>query len=187
MFFHNFMELGRILLVGSLAYLSLIVMLRVTGNRTLSKMNAFDFIVTIALGSVLATVLLDNSVSLSEGAVAFFVLIGMQFIVTWLSVRFPIIDRLVKSVPVLLVYEGRILSRAMKASRVTEDEVLTAVRNQGIPTLDNVQAVVLETDGTFAVVGRTKEPATTLRNVDRSGIDTGHDSLQLKRKRANER
>ncbi|HEV2073460.1 MAG TPA: YetF domain-containing protein [Thermomicrobiales bacterium] len=182
MFFHSFMELGRILLVGSLAYLSLIVMLRVTGNRTLSKMNAFDFIVTIALGSVLATVLLDNSVSLSEGAVAFFVLIGMQFIVTWLSVRFPIVDRLVKSVPVLLVYEGRILSRAMKAARVTEDEVLTAVRNQGIPALDNVQAVVLETDGTFAVVGRTKEPTTTLRNVDRSGIDIGHDSWQLKRK-----
>jgi uncharacterized membrane protein YcaP (DUF421 family) len=150
-------------------------------------MNAFDFIVTIALGSVLATVLLDNSVSLSEGAVAFFVLIGMQYIVTWLSVRFPIVDRLVKSVPVLLVYDGRLLSRAMKESRVTEDEILTAIRNQGIPSLDNVQAIVLETDGSFAVVGRADEPVTTLRNVDRSGIDTGHDNLQQKRKPAGTR
>lgn len=167
MFFDDFAGLGRIALIGTLAYISLIIMLGLTGNRTLSKMNAFDFIVTVAFGSVLATILLNDSISLAEGVVAFFVLVALQFVVTWLSVRSPMIDALVKSAPVLLFYDGQMLGQAMKRSRVTEDEVLTSIRSQGIASLDDVQAVVLETDGSFAVVKRSDSEPTVLRNVDR--------------------
>lgn len=60
-FFDNFMGIVRVFVVGSLAYVTLIVLLRFSGNRTLSKMNAFDFIVTVALGSTLATILFSWS------------------------------------------------------------------------------------------------------------------------------
>ncbi len=87
MFFGSWYSLLRILVVGVLAYVALIVLLRVTGKRTLSKMNAFDLVVTVALGSTLATVLLSKDVALADGVVAFALLIGLQFIITWLSVR----------------------------------------------------------------------------------------------------
>ena len=70
LFFGGWAELGRTILVGVPAYLTLIVFLRVSGKRTLSKMNAFDLIVTIALGSTLATVMLSKDVSLVEGGLA---------------------------------------------------------------------------------------------------------------------
>lgn len=77
MFFDNWLGLVRILVVGTLAYLALVMLLRVPGKRTLSKMNAFDFVVTVALGSTLATVLLSETVALVEGVTAFMLLIGL--------------------------------------------------------------------------------------------------------------
>jgi uncharacterized membrane protein YcaP (DUF421 family) len=70
------------LLVGFLAYVGVVFLLRLSGRRTLSKMNAFDLIVTVALGSTLATILLDRELPLAEGMLAFALLIGLQFVVT---------------------------------------------------------------------------------------------------------
>ncbi|WP_319001061.1 hypothetical protein [Halomonas sp. SBBP1] len=86
-FFNGWGNLLRVIIVGVLAYAALVVFLRISGNRTLSKMNAFDLIVTVALGSTLATVLLSKDVALAEGAVAMALLISLQFIITWFSVR----------------------------------------------------------------------------------------------------
>jgi uncharacterized membrane protein YcaP (DUF421 family) len=144
--------LFRVLVVGVLAYLALIFLLRISGSRTLSKMNAFDFIVTIALGSTLATVLLNKQVSLSEGVLAFAVLIFLQYAVTWSSVRWPIIQRTVTGAPNLVFHRGRFLRDAMRRARVTEDEVLAAARNQGHADRSTILAIILETDGAFSVI-----------------------------------
>jgi uncharacterized membrane protein YcaP (DUF421 family) len=87
MFFDNWMGLGRVLVVGTLAYLALVLTLRVSGKRTLSKLNAFDLVVTVALGSTLATVLLTEDVALAEGILAFGLLALLKFVPAWLSVR----------------------------------------------------------------------------------------------------
>jgi len=65
------------------------VVLRVSGKRTLAKLNAFDFVVTVALGSTLATILLNSTVSWAEGAVALAVLAGLQFLVAVVASRVP--------------------------------------------------------------------------------------------------
>ena len=70
MLFESWAGLGRVLIVGTLAYAALVLLLRISGKRTLTKLNAFDLIVTVALGSTLATVLLSSSVALAEGVVA---------------------------------------------------------------------------------------------------------------------
>src|SRR5690606_20304711 len=100
-FFDNWQSLGRTFFITILAYLSMIILLRVSGKRTLSKMNAFDFIVTVALGSSLATVALNKNVPLADGALAFFLLIFLQFLITWLSMRKKIEKRMVTSEPTL--------------------------------------------------------------------------------------
>lgn len=146
--------LFRTLVVGILAYVVLVLFLRITGRRTLSKMNAFDLIVTVALGSTLATVLLNKNVALAEGALAFALLIGMQFMVTWASVRMRWVRRLVTGEPQLLLYRGDFLRDALRSARVTRDEVRAAVRAAGLTELRDAEAVVLETDGSFSVVRR---------------------------------
>lgn len=85
--FQELQGILRVLIVGLGACVSLIVVLRVTGKRTLSKMKAFDFVVTVALGSTLATVLLSKDVALAEGVAAFTLLVLLQYFVTFASVR----------------------------------------------------------------------------------------------------
>lgn len=164
--FDSWAGVGRTALVGVLAYVSLVALLRVSGKRTLSKMNAFDLVVTVALGSTLATVLLAKDVALAEGIAAFVTLIGLQFIVAWLSVRSAAVNRLVKSEPTLLLYRGELLRDALRRTRVTDGEVAAAVRQQGIAALEDVEAVVLETDASFTVVpGSAGQGNSALANV----------------------
>ena len=163
--FDDWSGIQHTLLIGTLAYVAMVFMLRVSGKRTLSKMNAFDFIVTVALGSALASVLMDESVALAEGAVAFALLIGLQYLVTWSSVRAPWVKRFVTGEPELVAYRGRLLGDALRRTRVTEDEVRAAVRNQGHADLGDAEAVVLETDGAFSVVSRADGPRGALEGV----------------------
>lgn len=153
MFFNSWAGLIRTVVVGVLAYFGLILLVRISGKRTLSKMNAFDFIVTVALGSTLATLVLSKDIALAEGMLAIAMLIFLQFIITWLSVRSKTVSRLVKAEPRLLYYQGEFLWNAMKTERVNQGEVLQAMRSQGI-NHEDVEAVVLETDGSFSVVNK---------------------------------
>ncbi|MFP2897628.1 DUF421 domain-containing protein [Corallococcus sp. 4LFB] len=152
MFFDSGYDLVRVLCVGTAAYVALVLMLRLSGPRTLSKLNAFDLVVTVALGSTLATVLLSRDVSLAEGLVAFAVLIGLQFLVTWTSVRWPGFNTLMKSEPVLLVHRGRLLPQALRRARLVEGEVRAVLRQHDVDRLEEVEAVVLETDGSLSVL-----------------------------------
>jgi uncharacterized membrane protein YcaP (DUF421 family) len=161
MFFSGGDALVRTLVVGVLAYVSLVVFLRISGKRTLSKMNAFDLVVTVALGSTLATVLLSKDVALAEGALAFALLVALQFIVTWSSVRAAWVRRLVTGEPRMLLYRGNYLQEALRTARVTADEVRAAVRAAGLPALSDAEAVVLETDGSFSVVRRAEGDVTS--------------------------
>ena len=151
MWFDTWTDLGRILVVAPLAYAALVAVLRISGARTLSKLNAFDLVVTVALGSTLATVVLSGDVSLSEGLLALVVLVLLQFVVSRASLRWRRVEQLVKSEPVLL-YRSGFLRGAMRRARVTEDEVRQAARASGKPSLDDVAGVVLETDGSFSVL-----------------------------------
>ncbi|HEX8202381.1 MAG TPA: YetF domain-containing protein [Isosphaeraceae bacterium] len=171
MLFDNWTGLGRVLVVGPLAYFALVALLRVSGNRTLSKMNAFDLIVTVALGSTLATALLTEQVALAEGVLGFAVLIGLQFAMTWLSARSRVFTHLIKAEPKLLVFRGDVLRGAMRRQRVIEAEILQATREAGLASLDDVEALVLETDGTFSIVKKSEgsSAGSTLANVNRPG------------------
>ena len=163
-FFNGSSVLGRTLLIGVLAYVSLVFMLRVSGKRTLAKMNAFDLVVTVAIGSTLATIVLSKSVALAEGLLALALLIGMQFAISWSSTRMPWLRRVVTGEPRLLLRDGTMLDEALRDARVTREEVRAAVRSAGIGALGDVAAVVLETDGSFSVIAG--QPGAALSSLD---------------------
>lgn len=174
MFFEGWAVLLRTAAIGILAYFGLIVFLRVTGKRTLSKMNAFDFIVTVALGSTLATILLSKDVTLVQGALALALLVSLQFVITWSSVRIRWIRQLVTGEPSLLLFHGEFLHESMRRERVTEDEIRSAVRSAGMAAIADVEAVVLETDGSFSIVRRSGGFAcTSLTGVKRPSHSNG--------------
>lgn len=165
-FFDGWMALGRTVIVGAAAYVALVITLRVSGKRTLSKMNAFDFVVTVALGSTLASVVLSKNVALAQGVLGFVVLAALQYVVAWLSVRSSWVRSAVRSEPTLLVRRGELLHAALRRERVTEDEALSAMRAAGVARLTDVGALVLETDGSFSVLrGDDAADGSTLQSV----------------------
>lgn len=154
MLFESFYGLLRLLIVGPLAYFLLIAVLRVSGKRTLAKMNAFDLVVTVALGSTLATVLLSKDVALAEGMLAFVVLAALQFAIAWAAQRASPIEAAIKSKPRVLLLDGEIDQQALLDERVTQEEVAAAIRKGGHGDVGAMAAVVLETDGSFSVIPR---------------------------------
>lgn len=152
MWFDSWWDLWRVLAVGGAAYVTLVVVLRLSGKRTLSKLNAFDFVVTVAFGSTLATILLSTQVSWAEGVTALALLALLQYAVAWFSARLPGGRSLVNARPTVLLRDGQPCHEALLRQRVTVDEVRQAVRGTGSGSLANVAAVVLESDGTFSVI-----------------------------------
>jgi uncharacterized membrane protein YcaP (DUF421 family) len=150
--FGGWEPVARVLVVGTLAYSALVLLLRMTGKRTLTQMNAFDFIVTVALGASFGRILTARNVALIEAVTAFALLIGLQYVVTRLQVRSPRFARIVTAPPTLLFYQGRFLEEAMQRERLTHGELQTAIREHGLGSFDEVTAVVLESDGKVAVI-----------------------------------
>lgn len=159
-------DLGRIVPTAVLVYIALVVALRVTGKRSLSKWNAFDFVVTVALGSVLATGVISRTVTALDAVLGLAALVGLQYAVTWLAVRVKCFRRLIKSEPVLLVFNGVWQHDAMLSARVPQEELLAAMRSHGVAQLRDVGAIVLETNGTFSLLRELGDgPAEGLRDV----------------------
>lgn len=167
MFFNSWESIFKIIILGILTYISFIIMLRISGKRSLSKLNAFDVIVSVALGSILASTITSDSLPLVDGIVAFATLLILQYFISKLSVNSYNFEKLIKSNPVLIFHNGEFLDDVMTAERITKRDLLSILRNDGIYGLDSVQSVVLETDGKFSVIEKSEsDSATTMVDVE---------------------
>ena len=152
MFFDSWNSIARILIVGALAYLIMVAIVRVSGKRTLSQLNAFDLIVSVSMGSVLATTITSTDLTLVDGLVGFAVLAGMQYLVAWVSSKKPSARTVITANPTVLVRDGELLHDEIADNRLVESEILQAIRANGTGDVAEVRAVVLETDGTLSVI-----------------------------------
>jgi uncharacterized membrane protein YcaP (DUF421 family) len=174
--FADWPKLGRVVVMALLAYMALVFLLRVSGKRTLAKMNVFDFVFVVALGSALSTTILSPDITLAEGVVAIMTLIALQISLSWLCVRSHRLDKVINGEPALVFYRGDFLRKRMQKERVTEEELRAAIRNKGFGDLDSANSVVLETDGTFSVISDAGS-SSSLRDV------SGHPNFDPTRSR----
>ncbi|MBA2244756.1 MAG: DUF421 domain-containing protein [Gemmatimonadetes bacterium] len=151
-FFGGWEPILRILVVGTLGYLTLLLLLRLAGKRTLAQMNAFDFVVTVAIGASFGRILTARSVALAEAVAAFTLLVLLQYAFSWLRLRSPTLARVLTAPPALLFFRGEFLRDAMHREQVTELDLRSALREHGIGSFEQVEAIVFEPDGTFAVI-----------------------------------
>lgn len=159
MFFNDWDSILRVVVLGTLGYVALILLLRLSGKRTLSKMNAFDFVITITIGSAFASLMLSKTVTLADGVMALSLLVVLQFIMTWLYVRSPRFQQLATGIPQLLFWRGTYLEAVLRRERVSKEEVQAAMRVSSVVD-QHSSAAVLETDGSISVfqVGDEQQP-----------------------------
>lgn len=154
MFFSSWQTIGETILLGALAYVGVVASLRISGKRTLAQMDAFDLVVTVAVGSILATMILDSKVVLLQGLTAVAVLIVLQVIAAWLAMKSSLMQRIIKAEPELLYYKGQYFEKVMKKKRILKEELLHSARTNGISSLDEVEAAILEPNGSISFVGK---------------------------------
>jgi uncharacterized membrane protein YcaP (DUF421 family) len=149
-----------------------IVATRITGLRSFSKMSAFDFAMTVAVGSLIATVSITQA-SLLTGVVGVAVLYGIQLAVATLR-RSETFSRVVDNQPTLLMVDGELIPENLRAARVTEDDLMAKLREANVLRFEQVRAVVLETTGDVTVLhGEGPVDAGVLRNVQGAERLTG--------------
>ncbi|HEY1953257.1 MAG TPA: YetF domain-containing protein [Gemmatimonadaceae bacterium] len=157
-FFDNWYYVGRAVTLSVVGFTALMIMLRVSGKRTLSKLNVFDFVFVVAVGSVFAAMLVEKDVTLVEGLACMLTLITIQVGLAKLAVYSATAERIINGAPTLLLTKGEFIRHALRKERVTEEEVRAAIRDEGLTRVEDVDAVVLENDGTLTVAHTSKRP-----------------------------
>ena len=136
-----------------LAIFSIIILItRIAGLRTFAKMSSFDFASTIAIGSILASVVLNANQSLLKGAIALGGIVLFQSIFA-LSVRkSKRMNRLLTNAPTALMYKGEVLYENLARTNVGEDQLIAKLREANALKFSSVHAVILESTGDISVL-----------------------------------
>lgn len=127
-----------------------VAVVRLVGARSFSKMSSFDFAVTVAVGSIIASIA-TSSASLPAGIVAVASLLGLQWSVAWLRRRTNF-SGIVDNEPLLLVEDGNVLHENLDHARVTVDDIRAKLREANVLQMERVRAVILETTGDISVL-----------------------------------
>ncbi|CAM3367577.1 DUF421 domain-containing protein [Aequorivita lipolytica] len=132
-------------------YIATILFTRLAGKRSFSKMSSFDFAMTVAIGSIIATTVLSKSVSLLQGVVGMAAVYALQISIAMLR-RFKIVQKLVDNEPLLLMDGEEILHENLKKARVTEADLRSKLREANVLELSQIRAVIFECTGDIAVL-----------------------------------
>ena len=163
LFFDNIDKLARIILTAAMVYLLIVAVTKVSGKRSTSQLNNFDWIVTVMIGSLGASTILLKNVPFIEGMSSILTLYLLQFLVTKYASISPSFSSFILSEPKIVFYHGQFLPDAMRDERLTRQELESVMRSNGIHSLDEIEAIVFESDATLNVI--TKE-----RDKDSTGI-----------------
>lgn len=149
--FKDWASLWHVAVCAVISYFTLFAFIRISGKRALSKLTAFDFVVTITLGSTLASMMLGKS-TVAEGAIALLIMICLQFLLAYVAKESKVMEKVLNSTPTLLYYNGSFIKEEMDREVVTKEEIYAAVRKFRIYNLSQVRAVVMEINGELTVV-----------------------------------
>ncbi len=140
-----------VLLATIIIFIAIIVLTRLSGKRTFSKMSSFDFASTIAIGSIIASGILLKEVTPLVAIVALVAIFLLQTLIAYLR-RFVIVHKIIDNQPLLLMDGEDILYENLKKARVTEDDLRSKLRASNVLHLSQVRAVVLESTGDLSVL-----------------------------------
>ncbi len=133
-------------------FAAIIFIIRIFGLRTLAKMSSFDFASTIAVGSILASTIINKDQSIIKGALALASIIGFQTLFSFLVRKNDWFKKMFTNKPQLLMKDGEIFYDTLKSCNVGESDLMAKLREANVHKLEEVQAVVFESTGDISVL-----------------------------------
>lgn len=154
----------------------IIIITRIFGLRTFAKMSSFDFASTIAVGSVLASIILNNDYSLLKGGIVLTSIIGFQTLFSFLVRKNDFFKKLFTNKPQIIMWNGKILYDRLKRCNVGEDDLIAKLREANVHDYDEVKAVIFESTGDVSVLHNNEDKNLAprmLNDVDTHDIYVG--------------
>lgn len=165
--FDGWKSLIRIIIMALLVYGYLILIMRLSGKRTLVQYNMFDVIISVAYGSTIATILLTEKISFAEGAVVLGMLTLIQLFIAVMEMKSEKFGAVLNPTPTLLYYNDDYCEEVLKKEKVMKSEIRNAVRQQGLGSMEMVEAIVLEGNGSLSIIPKSKAGSKdTLQDVE---------------------
>ncbi len=138
---------------AAVVYFVLLVLFRLVGKRTLAEVGAFDFVLLLIIAEATQQAMIDDDNSMTNAFLVILTLVVLNVGFSLVKQRWPLVDRLVDDVPILIVADGQPIRERMDKARIDERDVLQAARQlQGVERLDQIKYAVLERSGGISVV-----------------------------------
>lgn len=135
-----------------LAYIGLIVLTRLGGIRSFSKMSGFDFAVTVSIGSIFGAIIMSKDPSVGQGLIALAFVFGIQTFAAILRERFKGFERLISNKPRLIMVGSNIQHDQLRAAKITKADLYAKLREANVFHTDQIIAVIAETTGDVSVL-----------------------------------
>ncbi len=132
-------------------YSVLIMVIRLMGKRQIGQMEPSEFVVTMLVANLAAIPMQDGGIPLFSGLVPILTVLGVELVLSVLSLRYIIVRKLLCGKPVILIDNGKILQHNLNKTRVTQDELIGHLREKDVLDLSSVQYAILETNGNISV------------------------------------
>ncbi|HMV15405.1 MAG TPA: DUF421 domain-containing protein [Chitinophagales bacterium] len=163
--FHSLLDIA---LRSSAVYVFMLVAFRIFGKRELSQLSIADLVLIVLISNAVQNAMVGDNTSLIGGLVAATTLFLLNLVLSFLMFKFKSLRVLVQSEPITLIFKGKVLEKNLKAVMISEEELLSAIREHGIENVADVSLSMLEPDGNISVI---------------SGNDTHLKRTQYKRKK----
>ena len=144
-------SLAEMFVRGTLTYLLLFFILRFLRRET-GAIGIADLLVIVIIADAAQNAMAGEYKSITEGAVLVLTIAFWDYALDWLSYRFPTVRRIIRPVPLLLIKNGRMIKRNMRQEMITEEELLSQIREQGVESLSQVKKCYLEGDGHISII-----------------------------------
>ncbi len=146
----------EIVLRGTVVYFFLLVLLRIL-RREAGAVGLSDLLVVVIIADAVQNAMANEYKSITEGLVLVSTIVFWDFSLDWLGSRSQFIHRLLRPAPMLLIKDGKLLRRNMRQEMITEEELMSQLRKQGIDAYEKVKKCFLEGDGQFSIISDEKD------------------------------
>jgi len=146
------LSIAELFIRGSVVYLVLFSLLRHLPNRQMGAVGITDLLVVLLFTNAAQNAMASNYTSITDGLILVATVVFWSYALNWLNYRFPALQRFFTPPPLILVKNGKIIRRNMRREMITENELMSQLRKQGVDDMDVVKQAFMEADGSISVI-----------------------------------
>lgn len=138
---------------GAAIYVVLLVIIRLSGRRTMAQATPFDFVLLLIVAETTQQALLGDDFSITNAVVLIVTLFLMDILLSYLSRWFPLLSKVMDGRPTFLIKDGAVDDHALNKTRMTTEDIMLAARKQhGLERIAQVKHAVLENDSGITII-----------------------------------